>query len=208
MTDYVISLGMGYLIGCINPAAILSKIKKVDLKKLGTKNLGATNTGLVLGRKAGLFVMFFDIIKSFFSSKLACLLYPQIGYIGLIAGIGCILGHCFPIFMNFKGGKGTAAFGGMVLAYNPLHFVILLIPGVILMLILNTGIIVPVLACVLFPVLVMLHSKSLMAAGTAAISGAIVLFMNRGNVKAARSGSQVVLATDYLKNILFKRNKK
>ena len=102
----ILSMGLGYLFGCLNPATWVGRKKHVDLSKTGTKNLGATNTALVLGKKAGYFVLVFDMFKSIFSYRLAKLLFPQLRLAGLIAGIGTILGHCFPVFMNFKGGKG------------------------------------------------------------------------------------------------------
>ena len=96
----IISLALGYFIGCISPAAFVSKKKNVDLKQEGTKNLGATNTALVLGKKAGYFVLFFDMLKSIFSYKLARILFPHLAVAGIIASIGVILGHCFPVFMK------------------------------------------------------------------------------------------------------------
>ena len=57
----ILTLVMGYLVGCINPARMIGKRKKVNLQETGTGNLGATNTALVLGRKAGYFVLFFDM---------------------------------------------------------------------------------------------------------------------------------------------------
>ena len=95
----VASLGLGYLIGCIQPAALISKARHVNLRKEGTGNLGATNTAFVLGKKAGIFVLVFDIFKSFFSYKLARILFPHLRLAGLVSGIGVILGHCFPVTM-------------------------------------------------------------------------------------------------------------
>ena len=73
----LLSLVMGYFIGSLNPARFVAKRHHVDLQEEGTGNLGATNTALVLGRKAGYFVLFFDMFKSFFSYKLARLLFLQ-----------------------------------------------------------------------------------------------------------------------------------
>ena len=128
----IISLIIGYLMGCISPAAIISKIKNVNLKETGTRNLGATNTTLVLGKRAGVVVLVVDIMKSILSAKLVKLLFPHAVCAGMIACIGCILGHCFPVFLGFQGGKGLAAFAGMVLEYNPWFAIPIVIPGVIL----------------------------------------------------------------------------
>ena len=104
------SLGLGYLAGCINPAAWISQKKHVNLKEEGTGNLGATNTAYVMGKKAGYFVLFFDVLKSYFSFKIAEWLFPKLLIAGILASIGCILGHCFPVTMHFQGCKGLAAF--------------------------------------------------------------------------------------------------
>ena len=76
----VLSLGLGYFIGCINPAAWISRKKKVNLKEEGTGNLGATNTALVLGQKAGWFVLIFDMLKSIFSYKMLNIVCLDIRY--------------------------------------------------------------------------------------------------------------------------------
>ena len=131
----IVSLTIGYLMGCISPAAIISKIKNVNLRETGTKNLGATNTALVLGKRAGMMVLIVDILKSIMSAKLVKVLFPQAVCAGMIACIGCILGHCFPIFLGFQGGKGLAAFAGMVLEYNPWFAITIVISGVILMMV-------------------------------------------------------------------------
>ena len=69
------SVIIGYLIGCVNPAAIISKRKNVNLKQEGTGNLGATNTAYVMGRGAGITVLIADIMKSVLSAKLVKLLF-------------------------------------------------------------------------------------------------------------------------------------
>ena len=194
-------LMIGYLIGCIHPAAVLAKVRNVDLKKEGTHNLGATNTALVLGKASGIFVMVFDILKSILSAKLCQMLFPQISYAGMVACIGCILGHCFPVFLHFRGGKGLAAFGGMVLAYNPWFFVMIVIPGVILMIILNTGVAVPMLACVMFPVLVACSHGSVAEISLSVIACILIAWMHRDNLKKAMAKADVVFTRDFFKRM-------
>lgn len=201
----VLSLGLGYLIGCINPAAFLSRLKKVNLKEEGTKNLGATNTALVLGRGFGIFVMIFDIFKSFFAAKLSKWLFPQLAVAGLIAAIGAILGHCFPVFLNFQGGKGLAAFGGLVLAYNPWFFLGLIVTGLILMLIFNTGVVMPMYASVMFPILTWLYSGSLPDTLLAVLAGGIIVIMHWGNLRKAREKKDYIQVKAFFRNILFKK---
>jgi len=201
----ILSLAMGYFIGCVSPAALLGKLKHVDLKQEGTKNLGATNTAIVLGRSSGIFVMLFDIFKSWFSAKLAKALFPQLAVAGLIACIGCILGHCFPVFLHFMGGKGLAAYGGMVLAHNPWFFLIIVVPGVILMTLLNTGVAVPMLASVMYPLLTWFWSHSISQTLLALLASGIIVVMHLSNLKKALARKDVVKTRDFYKNILFKK---
>ena len=116
----------GYLVGSINPAYIISKIKGFDIREKGTGNAGASNVAIVLGKKAGVLTALFDILKAFAVTFTALKLLPDVGFAGVLAGCSCIMGHIFPFLMGFKGGKGLACIGGMVLAYNPLVFLILL----------------------------------------------------------------------------------
>ena len=183
----ILSLGLGYLIGCINPAAWISKKKNVDLKQEGTKNLGATNTALVLGKKAGYFVLFFDMLKSVFSYKIAKFLFPQLMVAGLIAGIGVILGHCFPVTMGFQGGKGLAAFGGLVLVHDPLVFAVLLSLGIVIAFLMDYGVYLAISAAVLFPV-----------------ASGIILIMHRSNLRRAITGEDPIHVRNGLKRIFGK----
>ena len=206
--EAIISLALGYLIGCISPAAWISKKKHINLKEEGTKNLGATNTAIVMGRAAGIFVMVFDIAKSFLSAKIAKLLFPQLAIAGMLACIGAILGHCFPIFMHFQGGKGLAAFGGMVLAYKPWFFAAIVIPGVILMTLLNTGVAVPMLASIMFPVMTYAYSHRIADTVCAAIASLIIVIMHWNNLKRARANNDVIKVNTFFNKILFKKKNK
>lgn len=201
----ILSLGMGYLVGCISPSSWIAKKRHVNLKEEGTKNLGATNTALVLGKKAGIFVMLLDIAKSFFSYKVAKYLFPHLKIAGILASIGAILGHCFPIFMNFRGGKGLAAFGGLVLAYDPAMFVTIVIPGVILMLLLNTGVAVPMLASVMFPILVYLKSGSPVETAAVMAACGIIVATHWSNLKRARAHKDVVKTNEFFSKVFGKK---
>ncbi len=197
----ILSLGLGYLIGCFNPAALVSKKKNIDLKSEGTKNLGATNTALVLGRKAGYFVLFTDIFKSFFSYKLAKLFFPHLAAAGLIASFGVMLGHCFPVFMHFHGGKGLASFGGMVLAHDPMMFLVMLALGIAMAFLMNYGVYLAVTVGVLFPVMNYLWGKTMGEFLWCAIAGGFLIVMHRGNLHRAVTGEDPIHVRDGLKTI-------
>lgn len=115
-----------YLIGSLNFALIISKLKyKDDIRKYGSGNAGMTNMMRTYGRAAGIFTFLGDILKGVFAVIIATLLMGEA--CGYIAGIGCILGHCYPVWYKFKGGKGVAVTAAMILCLEPLVFVMVLL---------------------------------------------------------------------------------
>lgn len=200
----MVSVIIGYLMGCFHPAAIIAKRKNVNLKQEGSGNLGATNTAFVLGRGAGITVLIADIMKSVLSAKLAKLLFPQTLYVGMIACIGCILGHCFPIFMGFQGGKGLAAFAGMVLEYNLSFALPIVIPGLLLILVLNTGVAAPVWGCIMFPILVACYHGSTAEIILATTASVFIVWMHRDNIRKALAGADVISTKNFFKKMLNK----
>lgn len=202
----VVSLVFGYLVGCINPARMVAKKKNVNLQEEGTGNLGATNTALVFGRKAGYFVLFFDMLKSIFSYKIARILFPQLRLAGLIAGIGVLIGHAFPVFFHFQGGKSLASFGGLVLAHDPLQFAVLLTLGIVMAFAMNYGVYLAVTATVLFPVFSYLRSGDWGVFLATALAGGIVLLLHAGNLRRAITGEDPIHTRDGFKKIFSKNN--
>lgn len=201
----IMSLGLGYLVGCINPAVAISKIKHVNLKEEGTGNLGATNTAFVLGKRSGIFVLLFDIAKSFFSYKIAKWLFPKLLIAGILASIGCILGHCFPVFLHFQGGKGLAAFGGLILAYSPWMFAVIVTTGVILMFVCNTGVIAPFIGCLAFPAMVFYSSHDLLETIAVLTASAIIFSTHFSNFRMARRREDVVNTRDFMAKVFGKK---
>ncbi len=116
--NYLCIAALSYLIGCSNMAYYLCKIKKVDLRSGGSGNLGASNATILLGWKAGILVGIHDIGKAWLAVALAKLVFPEADYAGAVAGIACVLGHIFPFYTGFKGGKGFASYLGMTIGLN------------------------------------------------------------------------------------------
>lgn len=115
---YGIAVLMGYLMGSSNMAYWLSKIKKVDIRSKGTGNLGASNATVLLGWGAGVIVAVHDIGKAFLAVLLARWLFPDLEYVGAAAGVACVMGHIFPFYLKFKGGKGLASLVGVIAALD------------------------------------------------------------------------------------------
>lgn len=199
-----ICLLIGYLLGSLSPAALLSKLKNIDLRENGTKNLGASNTLLVMGRASGALVMVLDILKAWLASKIARALFPQLCAAGLIAGLGAVLGHVFPYYMRFQGGKGLAAFGGMVLAFDPAVFLILLLLGLVLILVVNYSFVMPMSAAALFPVFVAVKTKSWVETLAAGAASLLVIIKHWSNIGRARRGEEIKIR-DVIRTKIFCR---
>lgn len=133
MITRVICLVAGYLCGLLETGYIYGKMNGIDIRQYGSGNSGTTNALRVLGKKAGLVVFLGDFCKSFIPCLLVRLIlqntYPDtiLLYV-LYVGFGVVLGHNFPIYLKFKGGKGIAATAGTIVGLlDPLMIVILLV---------------------------------------------------------------------------------
>ena len=121
----LIALGIGYVFGLFQTGYIYGKSKGIDIRNEGSGNAGTTSSLRVLGIKAGLITFLGDLFKAIFAVLLVLLLfrnkYPDaVKILELYAGFGAVLGHNFPFYLKFKGGKGIACTSGMILAVCPL----------------------------------------------------------------------------------------
>lgn len=116
---------LSYLLGSIPWGFLLGIMKGIDIRQHGSKNIGATNTGRVLGKKYAIIAYILDTIKGFIIVGLFnfniisieyCILSP------MLYGVAAVLGHTFPIYLGFKGGKAVATGGGVFLAYSPILY--------------------------------------------------------------------------------------
>jgi len=118
MMHYLLILLIGYLLGCSNMAVYLAAAQNVDLRSGGSGNPGASNALILMGWRAGLLVGAHDIAKAVLAVLLCRLLFPAVPLAGALSGAACVVGHMFPFYMRFHGGKGFAAYLGMTLALN------------------------------------------------------------------------------------------
>lgn len=117
------SVLIGYAFGLFQTAFILGKMKGIDIRKHGSGNAGTTNTLRVLGTKAGLMVFFGDVAKCILAIVCTYFLFgrnnPEMMYlIKIYTALGAILGHNYPFYLKFRGGKGIAATAGLILAFH------------------------------------------------------------------------------------------
>lgn len=112
----VLCIVLGYLLGSIPFALVIGKLfYHTDVREHGSGNLGGTNTGRVLGAKAGVAVIALDILKVVLAIWVASLVSPSCA---LLTGLACCVGHCYPIFAHFKGGKAVATMFGFLLGIS------------------------------------------------------------------------------------------
>ncbi|MBE5883299.1 MAG: glycerol-3-phosphate 1-O-acyltransferase PlsY [Lachnospiraceae bacterium] len=127
--ERVICLVIGYVFGLFQTAYFYGKAHGIDIRQHGSGNSGTTNALRVLGTKAGLIVFAGDCLKCILAVVVARLLFGEshadmIYLLCLYTGAGAVLGHNFPFYMGFKGGKGIAATAGMILSFHP-YFIVM-----------------------------------------------------------------------------------
>jgi len=123
--EYIIFAVIAYLLGSIPSGILVAKIGyKTDIRKHGSGNLGTTNIFRVLGMKAGIIVMLSDILKGTLATLIPLFFAADVHR--LIIGIFAVIGHTYPVFAKFNGGKAVATSAGIILGIYPLFFVIII----------------------------------------------------------------------------------
>ncbi len=127
---YIISIVLGYLLGSINGAMMVSKIKGCDIRNYGSGNAGTTNVLRVFGKKAAAFTLLVDLLKGVVAVLLVRLIWHNTT-LDVLAGAAAVLGHNFPVFFKFKGGKGVLTSIATFAVIQPLATAISVICGII-----------------------------------------------------------------------------
>jgi glycerol-3-phosphate acyltransferase PlsY len=162
MTEAILIV-LAYLLGSIPSAVWVSKwIYGIDIREHGSGNAGATNTFRILGSKAGAGVMVADMMKGFIAVKLSLLSgYPwnppneQMVNLQIILGLAAVLGHIFPIWAEFRGGKGIATLFGMILSIHPIVALSLVLVFVMMLLMTRYVSLSSIAASIAFPLLIL-----------------------------------------------------
>lgn len=125
--EYIIAAIIGYLFGCMNTATLIAKLKKVDIRNIGSKNPGASNVFITVGIGYGVVVGICDILKSFLAAQMIFFLTGGNFGASVFAGAMAVIGHNYPFWLKFNGGKGFAPFLGLVLYYDWKLFLIFVV---------------------------------------------------------------------------------
>ena len=182
MLFYILTALGGYLLGCSNMAFYLEKLMKNSVRGVGSGTLGASNAVILLVWKAGILVGAHDIGKALLAVYLTQWLLPDLSYAPAVAGVACVLGHIFPFYLKFKGGKGFASYVGMAFALNwKLALVIILLIFVVTVL---TDYIVSatVMSAISFPLSMGIYTKSWILVLVLCIASGVMLWRHRENL--------------------------
>ena len=185
---------LAYLLGSVPWALVIGKVfYNTDIRESGSGNLGGTNAGRVLGKKAGVIVMTLDILKAVLAVYLGSLFSEQIG---ALAGIFCTIGHCYPLFAGFRGGKAVSTSAGFlvsIVVFLKLNYLILLIPVLVFFIILYLFKMVS-LASITAAFTAMITSLFLpldwVIKATIVVLAVLIVFRHHSNIKRIMNGSE------------------
>lgn len=195
---YILTILVAYLIGSSNMSYYISKLKKVDIKGRGSQNLGASNTVILMGWRAGVLVGAHDIAKGVLAVLLANAFF-DLPYIGAVAGVSCILGHIFPFYLKFKGGKGFASFIGVAFALNWKWSLILAAFIIAAILITDYLVVGTTLTVILVPAVFGITEHSLILSGILLIATVIIVAKHGENYVRIFKGEEYRLLKAFTK---------
>ncbi|MFS0575034.1 glycerol-3-phosphate 1-O-acyltransferase PlsY [Sporosarcina sp. 179-K 3D1 HS] len=186
---------LAYLLGSIPSALWVGKLfYNTDIREHGSGNLGATNTFRVLGKKAGLAVTLLDILKGTVAVLLLVLpLFHELAVHPLLPGVLSVVGHMYPVFAKFKGGKAVATSGGVLLGYNWPAFVILLLTFLLVLkltkMVSLTSMIVAVVGF-LYSVIYYVRTGDFYMMIMIGLFGLFIFYRHRANIGRIKAGTE------------------
>ena len=188
---YVFCILIGYLIGAINPSYIIAKLRGFDIREKGSKNAGASNALILFGKVLGIGCALFDIAKATFAIWLCGKLFPELTYSFAVTGAACILGHVFPFYMNFKGGKGLACLGGMILAFDWRVFLIMRAAEIGVAIVTDYICFVPLTASAVFPIVYGIMRQDARGALIISLILPLMIYKHKENLKRIKQKTEM-----------------
>lgn len=180
---------IAYLLGSVSFAYIITKIVTgKDIRTIGSGSAGTTNTARAVGKPLAALVMALDILKGFVSAEIGVWLAAETG--GLLAFVFVIIGHTFPFWLKFHGGKGVACGAGAILALSPLVFGIALAGFVLLVAVTGYVSAGSICACLLVIISSLVLPEPMLFRVLYLLMAGTVLFMHRANIKRLLNGTE------------------
>lgn len=202
------SLLIGYALGTIQTSYFVGKLHGIDIRDFGSKNAGMTNVTRTLGKKVGAFVFIIDILKGAAAFIAATLIFGGEGtffsynceYVyacalpgvlpGIYAGLGAILGHCFPFFLKFRGGKGVSCTLGLIFMIDWRVAVFAYVLGIIAVAVWRYISLASLVITLIVPVAMAFAGYGIEPVAVMAGIGVLIWFLHRENIKRLLTGKE------------------
>jgi len=185
---------IGYVLGSISPSFVIGKLRGYDVRRSGSGNAGASNTVILVGKAAGFVVALLDILKAAAAWWLCAALFPELRLAGILGGVAAILGHMFPVWLHFHGGRGLACLGGVILAYDWRTMLMMLLLAILIAVVTNYVAVSTVSMSLIWPVYYGLRTAFWLGAGVLLIPAVPILIKHLANFRRIRKGEELRLS--------------
>jgi acyl phosphate:glycerol-3-phosphate acyltransferase len=199
---YAAAAILGYLLGSCPTGLLISRARGVDIREHGSGNIGATNVLRVMGKRWGYLVFALDALKGFAAVRLALVLAsflnpggPYRDLVGIAGGLAAILGHTFPVWLRFRGGKGVATSAGVLLGLMPIAVVSVFLVWLVLFKLTRYVSVASIGAAFALPIFVAVYLRIKMVAGESLLPfsiliAGVVIWRHRANIQRLLHGNE------------------
>jgi glycerol-3-phosphate acyltransferase PlsY len=189
-TIYIISFIAAYLIGSIPTGIVISKVMgKGDPRKSGSGNIGATNVGRTSGKLAGILTLLGDVLKGGVPVFLAFQYYQESLFISLV-GLAAFLGHLFPVYLGFKGGKGVATGLGVMVVICPVATLLSAVVFAVVAYLKRYVSLASMIAAAMLPVFMSFFPRGRNYVGMGVVVAVLIIWKHKDNIKRLVSGTE------------------
>lgn len=189
MTIVILAI-VSYLFGAIPFGLLVARSRGIDIREKGSGNIGATNVFRVVGKGWGIFTFTLDALKGF----IPAFVFPMLGNLdgewGVLFGLTAIIGHSFPVYLKFKGGKGVATSAGMLLGVAPLAVGVGLLVWIICLFVWRYVSLASIAAAATIAGVVWIIDKGWIINIALTALGAMVIWLHRANIKRLLNGTE------------------
>jgi glycerol-3-phosphate acyltransferase PlsY len=186
---HLLLVPLAYLIGSVPSGYLLGKSAGVDVRSVGSGNIGATNVARSLGKLGGAVTLIADAAKGFLPVYVALQLDSTAVIVALTA-MAAFLGHIYPVYLRFRGGKGVATAFGALLALAPMATLVLIVLFVVVVLCTRLASLGSIITAVAAPVVLWVFNQPTVIVGLGLFFAAMVLIRHRGNIQRLLAGTE------------------
>lgn len=187
---YVVAGVIAYLIGTVSPSYMVSRKLNKDFRGGGSGNFGASNTAILVGMKWGVIVGLCDILKACIPVLVAKFFFSEYIYLQYVVATCVILGHIYPFYLKFKGGKGFATFFGSILGIHWLAFIVIGIIFLVVVFLSDKIVIGTFTTITLFPIYVWLVDKNIWFVAIILVATLVIYCKHIDNIKRLINGEE------------------